>query len=278
MRWGEVMTSNRVCPTCRGDGGFRKWCSGCGGSGQVQSEANGFLDLPEDQQGELLSKATEAANKEQRKMMSEAKGTELLQLADELTAKASEAKCGTCKHTWASHGYRSCTGNRNLCQCKADVPNATWDGTKWVGTGTAKATSEEAANRIELAQPNDTTKEEDYPTGRTLAHERGRVNNTDTFEEEMWNLILDLKPAHLYGQREPLLAAIMAAHREQLIREYELIEAAAAKGESRRKFVLARIEELKERYWGVKTIRACVACGNELEREQVLRPGTRILQ
>ena len=38
----------------------------------------------------------------------------------------------------------------------------------------------------------------------------------------------------------------MAAHREQLIREYESIEAAAAKGESRRKFVLARIEELKK--------------------------------
>lgn len=57
--------------------------------------------------------------------------------------------------------------------------------------------------------------------------ERERVNypRIITFEEE--------------------LSRLMAVHREELIRELESIEAAAAKGESRRKFVLARIEELR---------------------------------
>jgi hypothetical protein len=43
--------------------------------------------------------------------------------------------CPTCKHHWDDHGYRKCIGWRNLCQCKADVPNATWDGYRWVPDG-----------------------------------------------------------------------------------------------------------------------------------------------
>lgn len=60
-----------------------------------------------------------------------------------------QGTCPTCHHHWNDHGYRQCIGDRNLCQCKADVPNATWDGSRWVRAPEAPSKAQQIADSFE---------------------------------------------------------------------------------------------------------------------------------